>query len=323
MPAGIEAPDLEAPTGPHPLLRTVSPCFQHDLELMARVAVRPVPILLRGESGTGKEVVARAVHELSGRTGPFVAVNCGGLAATLIVSELFGVERERLRGPPGSGGLIRAAHGGTLFLDEIAELGAEPQAALLRVLQEHEVLPVGGTKAVKVDLRVVAATNQPLEQLAASGRFRRDLLARLRGFELALPPLCKRREDLGHLVATLLHRIDPDRPRTFRRAAARALFRYGWPLHVRELEQALRMATAVAKRTELALEDLPTAVRSDNSEEKTSPPTLPPTRERLEALVAEHAGNVSHVANALGTSRTQVRRLAVRWAINLQGARRR
>jgi DNA-binding NtrC family response regulator len=278
---------------------------------------------LRGDSGTGKEVAARAAHELSGRSGPFVAVNCGGLPVTLIASELFGVKRGAYSGAhQDREGLVRAAHGGTLFLDEIAELGPEPQAALLRVLQEHEVVPVGGTKAVKVDLRVVAATNQPLDHLAASGRFRRDLLARLRGFELRLPPLRERMEDLGYLVAQLLSRIEPGRPRAFHRAAARALFRHRWPLHIRELEQALRAATAVARETELALEDLPATVRAEVTGPKPDASAEPPTRERLVALVAEHAGNVSHVANALHTSRTQVRRLAARWAIDLEGARR-
>src|SRR5262249_26200946 len=148
-------------------------------ELLARVARRQVPILVRGESGTGKEVVARAAHELSGRSGAFVAVNCAALPPTLIASELFGAKRGAFSGAnQDRDGLVRAAHGGTLFLDEIAELGPEPQAALLRVLQEHEVVPIGGTKPIKIDLRVVAATNQSLEKLVASGRFRRDLLAR-------------------------------------------------------------------------------------------------------------------------------------------------
>ncbi len=325
-PRGAEVSDLELPVGPHPLLRTLAAGFHHDIELLARVARTGVAVLLAGESGTGKEVAASATHEISGRSGPFLAVNCGALAPSLVASELFGVKRGAYSGADQDRvGLVRAAHGGTLFLDEIGELGLESQAALLRVLQEHEVTPVGGTKAVKVDLRVIAATNKPIEELASAGLFRRDLLARLRGFELRLPPLRARIEDLGYLIGTLLERIEPGRgARSFNRSAARALFRHSWPMHVRELEQALRSATAVADGDELGLDDLPESVRGTRApavSEEPSAASDPVTRERFAALVTRHAGNISTLARALATSRSQVRRLATRWGIDLAGAR--
>src|SRR5262249_24796529 len=154
-----------------------------QLAALARIASMPIPVLLLGESGTGKEVLARAVHTLSGRSGAFVAVNCGGLSASLIESQLFGHVKGSFTGAGrDEPGLVRAADRGTLFLDEIGDLPLAAQAALLRVLQEREVVPVGGARPVAVDLRVVAATHRPLEKMAAKGDFRADLLARLSGY---------------------------------------------------------------------------------------------------------------------------------------------
>ncbi|MEO7735617.1 MAG: sigma 54-interacting transcriptional regulator, partial [Kofleriaceae bacterium] len=166
--------DLELPVGPHPALQTVSARFERELDMMARIARARVAVLLRGETGTGKEIAARAIHDLSGRGGPFVAVNCGALAPQLVTSELFGTRRGAYSGATEDRvGLVRSAHGGTLFLDEIAELSGEAQTALLRVLQESEVVPVGGTHPIKVDLRIVAATHERLDALAEAGRFRK------------------------------------------------------------------------------------------------------------------------------------------------------
>jgi transcriptional regulator with PAS, ATPase and Fis domain len=170
-----------------------------------RIAPSSVPLLVRGETGTGKELMARAIHEASERRGAFVPVNCGALPRDLLESELFGHRRGAFTGASGDrSGLVRRAHRGTLFLDEIAELPPDSQVALLRVLQEGEVRPVGACEEITVDVRIVAATHQDLRERIASGRFREDLYARIAGFEITMPPLRERREDLGMLIATLL-----------------------------------------------------------------------------------------------------------------------
>lgn len=316
-----EPGDDAEPRGPHPSLLTLSAPLERELELLARIARAGVPLLVRGASGTGKEVAARAVHELSGRGGAFVGVNCAALPPTLIASELFGSVRGAFSGAEQREGLVRAAHGGTLFLDEIAELDVEAQASLLRVLQEREVLPVGATRPIKVDLRVIAATHQPLDELARTQRFRHDLLARLRGYQFVVPDLRERREDLGLLIARLLARIEPARAWRFRRAAAAALFRHGWPLHVRELDQALRAATAVATGDEIGLDDLPVTVVGEPAAPEPPQAAAEDPRARFVALVAEHRGNVTRIAAALATSRSQIRRLAARYGVALTDAR--
>jgi DNA-binding NtrC family response regulator len=305
--------DLAAPAGPIESLRTLSPALERELAALPKIARSRVPLLVRGESGTGKELVAGAIHKLSGRGGPLVAVNCGALPATLVESELFGSRRGAFSGAEDRPGLVRNAERGTLFLDEVAELPLASQAALLRMLQQGELLPLGAGKAVPVDVRVVAATHQPLEQWVDEGRFRRDLYARLRGYELRLPPLRARLEDLGLLVSALLVRIEPDGPpRRLSRAAARALFAHRWPFHVRELEQALRAATAIAAGPEIGVSDLrlgdaPAGDRRTAGDDE---------RGRLMVALAKHHGNVSAVARALVTSRSQVQRLMARYGID-------
>src|SRR5262249_42356761 len=211
-------------------LRTLSPALEHELNVLRKVARSPIPVLLLGESGTGKEGLANAVHALSGRDGPLVAVNCGAIPATLIESELFGSRRGAFSGAEARTGLLRSADRGTLSLDEVAELPLPSQAALLRALQEKEIMPLGATRAIPIDVRVVAATNRPVGELVAEDRLRRDLYARLSGYELHLPPLRERLEDLGLLAAGLIARHDRSgAPRTMSRAAASALFVYHWP----------------------------------------------------------------------------------------------
>ncbi|MFO0760296.1 MAG: sigma 54-interacting transcriptional regulator [Byssovorax sp.] len=190
-------------------LATVIPALGEALGKLARVAASTVPVLLLGETGSGKEVLARAVHALSGRGGPFVPVNCGALPEALVEGQLFGHLRGAFSGAVrDEPGLVRASHGGTLFLDEIGDLPRASQAALLRVLQEREVTPVGATRAIPVDLRVIAATHRRVD---AAGGFRNDLYARLAGFTHHLDPLRDRREDLGVLVASLLAAASPER----------------------------------------------------------------------------------------------------------------
>jgi DNA-binding NtrC family response regulator len=300
-------------------MTTMSPAFEAELAVLAKVAHSRVPVLVRGESGTGKEVIASAVHALSGRRGPLQPVNCGAIPAGLLEGELFGSRRGAFSGAEDRAGLVRSAEHGTLFLDEVVELPASSQAALLRFLQDGEITPLGADKRIIVDVRVVAATNQPIEALVAQGRFRRDLYARLCGYVLHLPPLLARMEDLGVLVASLLARLEPDGvARRMSRAAARALFRHRWPLNVRELEQVLRSALATATGAEIAASDLRLAtapIAADGTTGTTGATPAPDPRERIVTLLGEHAGNVTAVARALATSPAQVRRLLARYGL--------
>jgi sigma-54 dependent transcriptional regulator, acetoin dehydrogenase operon transcriptional activator AcoR len=301
-------------------LRTVSCTLEHRLDHLAKIARAGVPVLVRGETGTGKELIARAIHDASARRGPFLPINCGALPRNLIESELFGHKKGAFSGANEErDGLVRRASGGTLFLDEIAELPEESQVALLRVLQDGEVRPVGAIEPVKVDLRVVAATHQDIPARIADGRFRQDLYARLSGFEILLPPLRERREDTGALIASLLPRVAADPSRiTLHRSVARALIRYPFPLNIRELEQALRSAVALADTGEIRLDHLPDAIRA----------YIPPVpgamrpedrvlRDRLLDLLRLHEGNVSAVARALGKAPIQIRRWCARMQIDL------
>jgi transcriptional regulator of acetoin/glycerol metabolism len=311
---------LADPTGV-PGLATLSPPLARVLGDLRALAASSVSMVIHGESGTGKELVARAVHGLSGRRGAFVAVNCGAIPASLVESELFGVRRGAYSdAKEDRPGLVRAAHEGTLFLDEIGDLDLAKQAAFLRVLQEREVVPVGQARAVPVDLRVVTASHRELAALVTAGRFREDLLARLSGFMLRLPPLRARREDLGLLIAALLGRVAPDPTRiSFTPDATRRLLGHVWPQNVRELEKRLETAVVLAKDGPIQaahLGELPRAapagsVASDEDARAAE----------LRRLLAEHAGNVSAVARAVGKDRVQVRRWLRRYGIDPAGFR--
>ncbi|HEY0991684.1 MAG TPA: sigma 54-interacting transcriptional regulator, partial [Kofleriaceae bacterium] len=221
-----------------PGLRTLSAAFAADLIAIAKLARTLTPLLVTGETGTGKELVARAVHALSGRPGKQVSVNCGAIAHNLVESELFGHCRGAFSGATHDGvGLVRASDRGTLFLDEIGDLPLASQAALLRVVQEREVLPVGETSPRKVDLRVVAATNRDLDHQVTTGAFRHDLLARLAGARISIPPLRARREDIGLLLRAFLRAAGCGAGVRLTQRAARALVDHDWPLNIRELEQ--------------------------------------------------------------------------------------
>jgi transcriptional regulator with PAS, ATPase and Fis domain len=282
------------------------------------VARSPLPVLLRGETGSGKEVVARAYHRLSNRPGPLVAVNCGALPPALLEANLFGHLRGAFTGAnEDRRGLISSAQGGTLFLDEIAELSLPSQAALLRALQNREVMPLGASRALPVDVRIVAASNRDLSERVRAGAFRDDLLARLRGYELELPPLRARREDLGLIVAAMWqHSSETGRATRLSADAALALLRHPWPHNARELEQALMAARSMAAEV-IELRDLPENVRSGAARagDPAGAAALP-RHEQLRILLSHHAGNVARVARALGTSRTQVHRLCQRFGLD-------
>ncbi len=302
-------------------IATWNPDLESRLALAARVARSRLAILIRGESGTGKEVAARAIHALSGRAGPFIPVNCGALPVGIAEAELFGARRGAYTGAVDDHpGLVRAADRGTLFLDEVADLPPPAQAALLRLLQEGELRQLGANRVQKIDVRVVSATHRDLDALVAQGDFRRDLRARITGHVLGLPPLRARREDLGRLCAELLARIDETkRPeRRFARDAARALFAYDWPNNVRELEHVLAAACAVTDG-EIRLRHLPSELLHVRHVKAPLPSvSRGARRELLVRLLDEHAGNVSAVARALGTSRSQVRRLAEKYGIEIR-----
>ena len=241
--------------------------MQRAFQTIRNVAETDATVLVRGESGSGKELVARAIHAESHRAkAPFVAVNCGALTPSLIESELFGHVRGSFTGAVRDRkGLFEQASGGTLFLDEVAELPIDVQAKLLRVLEERCVTPVGSTDEIPVDVRVVAATHRALRDEVAAGRFREDLMYRLRVVPVFLPPLRERRGDIEVLLRSFLHRFNDAGPRhveTIAPDAMRALLDHDWPGNGRELRNVVEYAFAVGRGPELELEELPPEVRS-------------------------------------------------------------
>ena len=289
-----------------------------SVEPARRAAASDLPIVVLGETGTGKEGICHAIHDWSGRSGPFNAVNCAALPAELAEAELFGYRKGAFTGAErASLGQFRAAHGGTLLLDEVTDLPLPIQAKLLRVLEERTVLPIGESHAVPIDVRVLAATQQPLEQAVAERRFRADLMSRLDGFTLKLPPLRTRRADVPPLFLELLkHRSGGTLPSISPRLIELLLL-YDWPLNVRELVFLVRRllvlhghepvwkASHLPERL-LQVDGLWPSVRPR--------PARAPTDDEaafeafVEALRA-HQGNVSRAASALGITRARAYRL--------------
>jgi transcriptional regulator with PAS, ATPase and Fis domain len=297
-------------------LVTIEPHLARRAVALGRVARSNAPVLLLGETGTGKEVLARAIHRLSGRRGTFVAVNCGALPATLVEAQLFGHVRGAFSGAAGDApGLLRSADGGTLLFDEIGDLPGPAQAALLRVLQENEVVPLGATRPIPIDLRIVAATHRPLGELVARGEFRSDLFARLAGLTFLLPPLRERREDIGALVAAFASKM----PIRLTPEAGRAILLYDWPLNVRELHRALEVAVALSDGEVIDVAHLPPAVAACASRPIPRPEEVSGEgllQEKLTLAFARHGGNVSAVAREFGKGRMQVQRWMRRFGID-------
>jgi DNA-binding NtrC family response regulator len=317
-PVHLEASALGAR---EPGLLTLDPMLEKALERLRAVAPSKLSVVIAGETGTGKELAASALHALSGRGGAFIAVNCAAIPPTLLEAQLFGHKKGAFSGAlEDAQGLIRASDRGTLFLDEVGELPLLAQAALLRALAQGQVLPVGATQPVSVDLRVVCATNRHLGTMVAAGTFRADLLSRLQGLSLELPPLRERLPDLGLLVSQLLQRhAKAPSTVTLEPQAARALARWRWPLNIRELEQALAAALLLAGEQPIGLEHLPAELRGEGRQ-LTAPEALPEAdqelRARLVVLLIEHGGNLSAVARVLGKGRTQIARWVQRYGID-------
>jgi transcriptional regulator with PAS, ATPase and Fis domain len=252
--AGIPT-DAEGPTAlSFSGLDSLRPDLLTAYQKLARVAASSLEVLLFGESGAGKEVVARAVHELSGRTGEFVAVNCGAVAKDLLEAELFGVERGVATGVEARPGKFESADSGTLFLDEIGDMAPETQAKILRVLQEGEVFRLGGHTPRPARARVIAATNRPIHTMITEGTFRSDLFHRIATWEVELPPLRRRRGDIPNLAVFLLAR-EAQRlgvhVRGISRAALKLLQRYRWPGNIRQLKNEISRAVLFLEDGEL------------------------------------------------------------------------
>ena len=310
--------------------------IQDVLRMVARLKDTRTPVLITGESGTGKELVARAIHYRgSYAKRPFVAVDCGSLVPTLIESELFGYEKGAFTGAMRSKeGLFQTANGGTILLDEIGELSMEMQAKLLRVLQEKEVRPVGSNQKVKVDVRVIAATNRDLEAAYKEEKFRKDLYFRLNVVTLHLPALRERKSDIAALVHYFLDKLASGRQITVTSAAMKAMLQYDWPGNVRELENCIERAIALGDHDSIELQDLPPAVRTDqpsaseisvNVEEPAASRTARPSgsdtdleeleRATIERVFVQVQGDKSRARKMLGISRATLYRKLKRYKI--------
>ena len=279
--------------------------FSDVMRLAEQVAPTESTVLIQGESGTGKEVIARYIHELSARSeGPFLSLNCGALPESLLESELFGHVKWSFTGAVrDKQGLFAAARGGTFFLDEIGEMSPATQVKLLRVLQEREAIPVGGTEAVPLDVRVVAATNRDLEEEIKRGRFRTDLFYRLNVIAIHLPPLRDRRDDIPIFVDAFLKRIAKEHgeePKSLAPDALEVIMAYDWPGNVRELENALERAVVLVKANVIPLSAVPTKV----TERKAEPLVTEEVRTNPTLDVIEQA-YITWVLNAEGGNKTR------------------
>lgn len=264
--ANVKVPNTDLGSQNFQGILSRSPAMKDVFQIISNAAETEATVLVRGESGAGKELVAKAIHDLSARHDrPFLAINCAALSSNLLESELFGHVRGAFTGAiKDHSGLFQRAHGGTLFLDEVAELPLELQAKLLRVIQERNYIPVGGDRSIEVDVRIVAATHRSLREEVKEGRFREDLMYRLRVVPIFIPPLRERREDISLL---LWHFIYQHNAANFRKIekiepeAMRVLLDYTWPGNIRELHNVVEYAFAVGRGTTLRCSELPPEFR--------------------------------------------------------------
>lgn len=288
---------------------TRSATMRKTLDMVQRVAQAEATVLITGESGTGKERVARLIHESSSRaSGPFIAINCGALAESLLDSELFGHARGSFTGAlEARAGLFEAANHGTILLDEIGEASPGVQVKLLRVLQEREVRRVGDNHSRPFDARIIGATNRDLTRQVLSGTFREDLYYRIRVVEVRLPPLRERSEDILPLAEQLLARCATRMNRkitAFSAEVAERLECYEWPGNVRELESAIERAVALSRSCRVELDDLPDEIRDAQPRRHTNVESVRPlhdvSRDYILAALDLNEGNQTSTARQLG-----------------------
>ncbi|MEN6475103.1 MAG: sigma-54 dependent transcriptional regulator [Syntrophaceae bacterium] len=281
--------------------------MQKVFDLIGKIAATDSTILILGESGTGKELVAKAIHYNSLRsTCPFVPVNCGAIPEELLESELFGHEKGAFTGAFRLRiGRFELAHSGTIFLDEISEMSPNLQVKLLRVIQEREFERVGGVKPIKIDVRIIAATNKNLEEEVAQGRFREDLYYRLNVIPIHLPPLRERAEDIPILIRHFLEKFSSQRPitlRDFNRKALSCLMRYKWPGNVRELENLVERMTVLCDSVEVELSDLPDKILTGTVQAMSSIPQIELPEEGIDLSTAVSDFEKSIILQALNKS---------------------
>ena len=294
----------------------VSTKMQRVYKMVEKVSQHNYPVLILGESGTGKELVARSIHFLGVRQNkPFVPVDCSGLVPTLIESELFGHMKGAFTGAQHArAGLLESGNGGTVFLDEIGDLPVDLQSKLLRALQEREIRPVGATDRVRIDLRIIAATNRDLESAIRAGAFRQDLYFRLNVMQIKLPPLRERKSDIPLLVSFFLEKFsDSQRPiRTISEDAMRRLMVYDWPGNVRELENAVERAVALGSGPILHIADLPSNLQQSSNEKSLESNELTTIDEMIRRAILralrETNGDKLAAARLLGIGKTTLYR---------------
>jgi DNA-binding NtrC family response regulator len=316
-----------------------STAMHRVFDVVRKVADTDLTVLIRGPSGTGKELVANAIHYNSPRRKKaFIKVNCAAVSRELVESELFGHEKGAFTGAIAAReGKFEAANGGTLLLDEVGDMPLETQAKILRALQEREVERVGGNRTIKVDVRVLAATNQDLEARVKSGAFREDLYYRLAVVGITMPSLRERPEDvpllIEHCLATAAERLRRP-PRPLSPAAYRTLLAHEWPGNVRELEHALEQAVALAAGPSIEVDDLPAAVRGASPPSTSSAPITGSFKDAKQAIVdrfereflcaalARHHGNISKAAEEIGMYRQQLQQKLAELGIDVERYRR-
>ena len=298
-----------------------SPEMEKLYRMIAKAAYSTHPVLILGESGTGKELVARSIH-YAGRykEKPFIPVDCGSLVPTLIESELFGYVRGAFTGAVRSKeGLLATAEGGTIFLDEVGELPIDLQAKLLRAIQEKEIRPVGGTRPMPINVRILAATNRDLDAAVSQGLFRRDLYFRLNVLTLRIPPLRERKQDIPLLLGSFLERINKatEMQHTIADDALRMMLNYDWPGNVRELENCLERACTTCSLPTIHVADLPTQIRDSQALAAGAAPAADPAAitplDELEKQAILHAiqvldGDKLEAARRLGIGKTTLYR---------------